>query len=300
MKRFWLVEFDTVCQSQCTWGIDNFKLGTLQSTLGSPALFLRLIWASASVYDRSESVVLFWHSFVSLTRSIRFTDAQLSLLLSSLATWICNLLFRALQSSTNFKLFTTQAFSIRFPRLKTIGHRYVCTWVLYWFCPCDCSLSSITCGLNDSFGLAAFYVRWTRSRSCVVKQPCLLHFVFLVYFIFALVSCTAYYSVFYFLFTDKTGNGSLSLSRALFFGEQRLKLRKSSSLERIFTSTIWRVKFSIWRRLGYQADRFQYNSYISFSAYGPSRYSNGNKTFYGAPCKTSKDQITDPVGLRGD
>ncbi|PFX27007.1 hypothetical protein AWC38_SpisGene8293 [Stylophora pistillata] len=53
----------------------------------------------------------------------RFTDAQLSLLRCSPATWICSLLFRALQFSTNYKLFTTQAFSTRFHRLKTIGHR---------------------------------------------------------------------------------------------------------------------------------------------------------------------------------
>lgn len=39
------------------------------------------IWASASVWQqRRNSVVLFWHSFVSLTRGILFTDAQLSLL----------------------------------------------------------------------------------------------------------------------------------------------------------------------------------------------------------------------------
>lgn len=33
-RRFWLVQFDTICQSHRTWRIDNFKFGTCKAPLG--------------------------------------------------------------------------------------------------------------------------------------------------------------------------------------------------------------------------------------------------------------------------
>ena len=101
-----------------------------------PALFSRLIWASASVYDSSGATVLCYSDIPSFHSPVAFDSPTLNFHFSlyTQTIWISTLLCRALQFFTNSKPCMTQAFSTRFPRWKTIGLRYVFLYASLWIC----------------------------------------------------------------------------------------------------------------------------------------------------------------------
>ena len=125
--------------------------------------------------------MLFWHSFVSLTRGIDSPTLNFHFSLYTQTTWISNLLFRAPQFSTSSKLFTKLAFSTRFPRSKTTGLRYV--FVLMFFS--EFMLSYLTCmwPLNKGLTLKR---KWSDRRTAFMLRksamftsfriPCVFHF----------------------------------------------------------------------------------------------------------------------------
>ena len=125
--------------------------------------------------------MLFWHSFVSLTRGIDSPTLNFHFSLYTQTTWISNLLFRAPQFSTSSKLFTKLAFSTRFPRSKTTGLRYV--FVLMFFSEFMLSYPTCMWPLNKGLTLKR---KWSDRRTAFMLRksamftsfriPCVFHF----------------------------------------------------------------------------------------------------------------------------